>query len=52
MAALKKASDLTMEGKRVLRLLVERYGMTELNAIKLMRDGGAPLAAALLAIQR
>lgn len=33
-------------------MLMIHYGMTEANALKLMKDGGAPLAVALLAIAR
>ena len=49
---LKKALDLTVDGKRVLKLLVERYGMTEMNAVKLLQDGGPALAVALIALAR
>lgn len=41
-------NSLTVDGKRVLKMLVEQYGMTEQNAIRLMKDGGTSLAIALL----
>lgn len=49
---LKKSSALTPEGKRVLKMLMERYGMSEPNAVKLLHDGGIQLAIALLSIVR
>ena len=42
----------TVEGQKLLKVLVEKYGMTRDNAIKLMHDGGAPMAVALLFIAR
>jgi len=45
-------SGLTVEGLRVLKLLVDNYGMSEPNALRLMKDGGPALAVALLAIAR
>jgi len=45
-----KKLDLTVEGLRVLQMLVSKYGMSEDKALQLMKDGGAALAVALLAI--
>jgi hypothetical protein len=42
----------TVEGQKLLKVLIEKYGMTRDNAIKLMHDGGAPMAVALLFIAR
>jgi len=43
---------LTTEGQKVLKLLEAKYGMTRENALKLMQDGGAPLAMALIPAAR
>lgn len=45
-----KKSDLTLEGIRVLQMLINKYGMTEDKALQLMKDGGPALAVALLSI--
>lgn len=45
-------TDLTAEGRRVLKMLVAKYGMAEDKALQLLKDGGAALAVALLAITR
>lgn len=45
-------SGLTADGLRILKLLMDRYGMAEVHALQLMKDGGPALAVALLAIAR
>lgn len=50
MAPLK--SGLSADGIRVLNLLMNRYGMTESNALQLMKDGGPALALALMVLAR
>jgi hypothetical protein len=45
-------TGLTVEGRRILKMLVIKYGMTEDKALQLMKDGGAALAVALLSIAR
>lgn len=39
---------LTPEGTRVLKMLVEKYGMQEAHAVQLLRDGGLTLAMVLV----
>lgn len=43
---------LTSQGQKVLNLLQVKYGMTKENATKLMQDGGALLATAILPLLR
>jgi hypothetical protein len=45
-------TELTAEGRRVLKMLVSKYGMTEDKALQLLKDGGAALAVAMLSITR
>lgn len=40
-------SKLTSEGKKLVKVLESRYGMSRENAIQLLKDGG-PLFAQLL----
>ena len=43
---------LSTEGARVLKLLREEYGMPEDKALKLIVDGGAPLAVVLVQLAK
>ena len=45
-----RLSDLSIDGKRVIEMLIMKYGMTKDNAMKLVTDGGAALAVALISI--
>jgi len=48
----KKSTRLSTDGEKVLKLLIIKYGMTRDNAVRLMQDGKAPLAIALMAMTR
>ena len=43
-------SALTVEGRKILKMLVEKYGMQEDKATQLLSDGGLALALALCRI--
>lgn len=43
-----KKSIMTSEGKRVQRMLIQKYNMRDEDAMRLLIDGGSPLAIALL----
>jgi len=42
---------MSLEGKRVLRMLVEDYHMPEPDAVRFLLDGGPALSIALLQLQ-
>jgi len=45
-------TNLSVDGRRVLKVLVDRYQMNETAALQLMQDGGPALALALLTLVR
>jgi len=47
----KGAAGMSLEGKRVLRMLVEDYHMPEPDAVRFLLDGGPALSIALLQLQ-
>lgn len=44
----KYKNALSVEGKQVLKVLMSDYDMNEVNAVKLIAEGGLPLAIAII----
>ncbi len=48
MQTAKYKNALTIEGKQVLKVLMSDYNMNESDAVRLIAEGGLPLAIAII----